>query len=119
MDTLQISGELAETIQSEAAVRGLTVENFLRSVILRERTLANRCKIEQEQDWWLSLPLSERAKYQGEFVAVHNKELIDHGKDENALHKRIRAKYGNTPILIMPAEGPREVRILSPHLVQE
>lgn len=118
MTPLQVSDELAQTIQTEAATRGLTIENFLRSVILRERTLANRRKIEQEQEWWLNLPLSKRAKYEGKFVAVHNKQLIDHDKDENALGKRIRAKYGNTPILIMPAEGPREVRIFSPRLVQ-
>jgi hypothetical protein len=40
--------------------------------------------------------------------------LVDHDQDENALHNRIGAQYGKTPVLIMPAEGPREIRILSP-----
>jgi len=118
MTILQISDELAQTIQNEATTRGVTIENFLRSVILRERTLADRRKIEQEQEWWLSLPLSKRANYESEFVAVHNQQVVDHDPDENALHKRIRTRYGNTPVLIMPAAGPREIHIFSPRLVQ-
>lgn len=119
MTNLQVSDKLAEEIRKEAEARGLPVEAFLRSAVRRERTLADRRKIEQEQEWWLKQPLSERAKYEGEYVAVHNQTLVDHDQDESALHNRIRAKYGKTPVLIMPAEGPREIRILSPRLVRE
>jgi len=119
MTNLQISDELTQEIRSEAETRGLPVEDFLRTVVQRERTLADRRKIEQEQAWWLSLPLSERAKYEGGFVAVHNRTLIDYDQDEEALTHRIRAKYGKTAILIMLAGGPREIRIFSPRLVQK
>ncbi len=119
MTNLQISDQLADEIRQEAEARGLPIEAFLRSAVRRERTLAERRKIEQEQEWWLKQPLSERARYESEFVAVHNQTLIDHDKDEDALHGRIRAKYGKTPILIMPAEGPHEIRVLSPRLVRE
>ena len=119
MTSLQVSDELADEIRQEAEARGLPVEAFLRSAVRRERTLAERRKIEQEQDWWLKQPLSERARYEGEFVAVHNQTLVDHDKDENSLRSRIRAKYGKTSVLIMPAEGPREIRIFSPRLVRE
>jgi hypothetical protein len=111
MTPLQISEELAKEIWDEANTRGLPVEDFLREVLQRERTLANRHKIEQEQTWWLSLPLSERARYEGRYVAVHDKAVVDHDKDPEALRRRIRAKYDNTAILMMPAEGPREIHI--------
>ncbi len=88
-------------------------------VMRRENTLATRHKIEQEQEWWLSLPLNVRAKYESEFIAVHNRQLIDHDTDEIVLHKRIRARYGKTPVLILPAQGPREIHIFSPHLLRE
>ena len=111
---LQISEELAGVIQKEAQTRGKTVEDFLKSTIQRERTLGEQ----QEQEWWSSLPLTERAKYDGEFIAVHNRKLIDHDQNEIKLYGRVRKKYGKTPILIMRAEGPREVRIYSPRIVQ-
>ena len=117
MTALQISDELAQEIWQEAETRGLPVEDFLKAVVRRERTLADRRKIEQEQTWWFSLPLSERTKYQGHFVAVHQQTLIDHDPDEQALYQRIRAEYGQIAVLIMPAEGPHEIRIVSPRLI--
>ncbi len=118
MAALQISKELAGSIQNEARMRGVSIEHYLRVAIRRERVLSSRKIIEQEQEWWLTLPLNERAKYEGEYIAVHKQRLIDHDKDEAALYKRIREKYGKAPILVMPAEGPREIRIYSPRLVR-
>ncbi len=116
---LHISDELAGVIQREARTRGKSVEDFLKSAIQRERILTERQKIEQEQEWWESLSLTERAKYEGEYVAVHNKKLVDHDKNEVQLYSRVRKKFGRTPILIMPAEGPRELQIYSPRVIQK
>ena len=118
MTVLQISEDLAQEISSVAENRGVAVEEFLRIMMRRERTLAQRKKIEQEQNWWLTRPLSERAQYEGQYVAVHNQELIDHDPDRQALRRRIRTKYGQTAILMMPAEGPSEILIFSPRLEQ-
>ena len=119
MTILQVSETLAEAIRYEAETRAQSVEDFLAIVLRRERTLADRRKIEEEQDWWLSLPLSERAKYEGQFVAVHNRRLLDHDRDELALRRRVRSEYKKTAVLLMPAEGPREIRIVSPRLERE
>jgi hypothetical protein len=116
MAVLQVSEDLVQAIQDEATIRGLTIESFLHGAVARERTLSDRRKIEREQGWWLSLPLSERAKYEGEFVAVHNYQLVDHDIDRIELYRRVRERYGNTAVLIMPAEGPREIVIRSPTL---
>jgi len=85
----------------------------------RESRLAARRKIEQEQEWWLNLPAEERAKYNGEFIAVRDRRLIDHDTDAGVLYRRIRAKYGNEPVLLMPAEGPKEIQIYSSVLVHQ
>lgn len=116
MAVLQVSEDLVQTIQNEATTRGLTIESFLHGAVARERTLSDRRKIEREQGWWLSLPLSERAKYEGQYVAVHNHQLVDHDLDKIVLYKRVRARYGNTAVLIMPAEGPQEIVIRSPRI---
>ncbi len=118
MMTLQLSNELAEEISNEAETRGLVIEEFLRLLLRRERTLADRQKVEQEQNWWLSRPLSERAKFEGQYIAVHNKKLIDHDVDRLSLRRRIRATYGQTAILIMPAEGVPEINVYSSRFVQ-
>lgn len=113
---LQISEDLAQEIEQEAKYRGVTIEKFLQTVVRRERTMAAREKIEREQQWWLRQPLDLRIKYQGQYVAIHNQEMVDHDVDENELHQRVRARYGNMPILIIPAEGPLDLHIYSPKL---
>ncbi len=117
--TLEITNELAGIIQREAKTRGKSIEDFLRIAIQRDRILTARQKIEEEQAWWESLPLEKRAKYAGKYIAVHNKKLVDSDKNENQLYARIRAKYGKTSVLIMPAEGVQEMRIYSPRIIEE
>lgn len=119
MKVLTVSDELATEIEAEAEARGVAVEALLKQAIRRERTLAERKKIEREQAWWLEQPLTERAKYSGKYVAVHNQVFIDADKDKIVLSRRIRARFGKTPVLIMPAEGPREIQYYSSHLVRE
>jgi len=116
---LQISDELASVIQREAKTRGKSVEDFLRAAVQRERTITERQKIAQEQEWWENLPLTERAEYAGEYVAVHQQQLVDHDKNAAQLYTRVREKYEQAPVLIMPAEGPREIRIYSPRIVSK
>jgi len=49
-------------------------------------------------------------------VAIHLHAVVDHDKSEEALRKRIRAKYGKTAVLIAPSHGRRELRIVSTRL---
>lgn len=115
---LEISSELAVAIQQEAETHGKSVEDFLRIALKRERVLSERQKIAEEQAWWGNLPLTERAKYAGKYIAVHNQKLVDHDTDEVALYQRIREKYGKTAVLIMPAEGVKDIQIHSPRISQ-
>ena len=55
---------------------------------------------------------------EGEYVAIHNREVVDHDSDEGLLRKRIRTAYGKTPILLTPADGKREYRITSTRLTR-
>lgn len=116
---LHVSDELAGAIKKEAQARGKSVEDFLKSAIQRQRSLEERQKIETEQEWWMNRPLSKRAKYEGEYVAIHNKQLVDHDKNEVALYNRVREQFGKTAVLIMPAEGPRDFQIFSPRISQQ
>lgn len=119
MKVLNVSDELATEIESEAQARGIEIEALLKQAIRRERTLVERKKIEREQAWWMSQPLTERAKFSGKYVAVHNQELVDADADKQALNQRMRARFGRTPVLIMPAEGPHEFVHYSYHLERE
>jgi hypothetical protein len=71
-----------------------------------------------EQAAWGAKPLEERKVYRGEFVAVREGQVVDHDVDQRALYLRVRARFGHTPVLIVPAEWtePPVYTIHSPHL---
>ena len=116
MSEIIVHEPLASQIRQEAAQAGVDAENLIATAVRHYRFQAQRRKIETEAEWWRGVSAGVRALYAGESVAVHDKVVIDHDRDEEALRQRIRARYGKTPILITPAEGRREFRIVSTRL---
>lgn len=95
---------------------GVDAENLIATAMRHCRFQAQRRKIEAEAEWWRGVSSELRARYTGEFVAVLDQAVLDHDRDEEALRRRIRTRHGKTPILITPAEGRREFRIVSTRL---
>ncbi len=116
MIDLVVPAELAREIRLKAEMEGVAVETVLEAAWRHYQMLANRRKIKSETVWWNNQPEGERARYKGKYIAVHQQAVVDYDSDRVALHGRIRAKYGRTAVLIIPAEGPRGIRILSPRL---
>ena len=57
-----------------------------------------------EQDSWYARPDYERKQFYGEHVAIYYGKVIDHDADRISLLQRVREKYGNSPIPIIPSE---------------
>ncbi len=77
-----------------------------------------RTKIRAEAEAWRSLPATVQRSYGEDFVAIHNRQVVDHHRDRLTLYRRVRARFGDVPILITPANAasPREFRIISPRV---
>ena len=116
MGDIVLSEPLASQIRREAEAQGVPVEQFLEAALRHYRFEAQRTKINAEAQWWRAAPPELRAQYAGEFVAVHNQQVVDHDRDEENLRRRVRARYGKTAVLLTPAEGRRELRIVSTRL---
>ncbi len=59
-----------------------------------------------------------RQTYPGQWVAIHDRQLVDHDEDVAPLHRRMLDRYGRMPVLIQRVtESPvEEVYIRSPRL---
>ena len=113
-----LNEKLAQDIQWEAERQGLQVEQLLTKALRYQQQIYRSQRLENELSWYESQPLDYRARFVGEFVAVCNHAVIDHDSDRHALNQRISQKYGSTPVLVIPAEGPREIRVYSPKVEQ-
>ena len=113
MGKLVVEEPLASQILEEAKNQDITVEEFLETAVYEIKSRARRKKINAETVWWESVNMETRQKYKGEFVAVHNKQVVDHDADEEILRDRTRKKYGKLAVPIMPWTGMREIRVVS------
>lgn len=77
-----------------------------------------RAKIHAEAQAWRSLPVAVRGDYGDDFVAIHDRQVVDHDNDRLTLFRRLRARFGDVPILITPANAapPREFHLISPRV---
>ncbi len=116
MSEIVVHEPLASYIRQEAEAEGIGVESLLDPALRHYRFEAQRKKINSEAEWWRTLPADARAPYAGEFVAIHNRQIVDHGSDEESLRQRVRARYGKTAVLVTPAEGQRELHVVSTRL---
>jgi hypothetical protein len=57
-----------------------------------------------EQVAWFTRPKVERLRYQGQYVAVYQREVVDHDPERRALYLRVRKRFGPTPVLLVPAD---------------
>lgn len=81
----------AEDTSTEELLDRAVVE-FLEKVALQ--------KLQDETHAYESLHPQLVQQYSGEYVAVHNGVVVDHDIDVRELHLRIRAKFGQMPILL-------------------
>ncbi len=61
---------------------------------------AQHDRIKAETEAGYELPSEERARYAGQFVAVHEGRVVDTDSDRSALYARVRERFGRQPILI-------------------
>jgi len=116
MSEIVLREPLASQIRQEAESEGIGIESLIEAALRHYRFEAQRKKINSESEWWRAAPPEIRAAYAGEFVAIHNKQVVDHDQDEETLRKRVRARYGKIAVLLTPAEGQRQLRIVSTRL---
>ncbi|MFH1633644.1 MAG: DUF5678 domain-containing protein [Chloroflexota bacterium] len=116
MSTLDLPTTLTKEIRWEAETAGMSVADLLGDAIYHYKLVLQRRKINAEATWWNSASSEIRDIYQGEYVAIHCQQIVDHDVDRAALYDRVRKKYEDAAVLITPARGIPTLRILSPRL---
>ena len=109
---------LASPLRLDAEAEGLPVENLIEAALRHYRFQSQRKKLAAEAAWWQNAGPQLHAQFTGEFVAVHQHAVIDHDRDETMLRQRVRARFPKTAVLIAPAHGRRELRMISTGLSQ-
>ena len=108
----QVFTELVPVAEHENKEIGELVNEALRQYLWE----AKERKIDREMEAYRTMHAELKQRFLGEYIAIHNGELVDHDADRRALSRRVRQKYGSVAVLITPVEEEpeREFLMLSP-----
>lgn len=86
-------------------------------VVVREKPSTAE-QLALEEAYWYGLPVEMRARYANRYVAIKNRQVIDHDADQRTLYLRVRRRFGSDPVAIVWADWqePPVFEIRSPHL---
>ena len=100
MLTVALKPDVAEQISQIAGESKMETEAVVDTAVrayLRKRAEE---KIRAEQKKFNEQKESLLVKYKGEYVAVHNGEVIDHDPSIGELHRRVHTSLGRIPVLL-------------------
>jgi hypothetical protein len=71
-----------------------------------------------EEDYWYGLSGEMRTRYANRYVAIKDRQVVDHDADQRALYLRVRQRFGSDPVAILRADWhePPVFQIHSPRL---
>lgn len=102
--TLEIPAELYERIERLAAVRetpvAYVVQEVLSLAVEQIEVTADEAKMDREDAAYQAMHAELFEKYAGQYVAIHNGELVDVDEDEMALYMRIDERFPDEVILL-------------------
>ncbi|MCS6909139.1 MAG: hypothetical protein NZM11_01000 [Anaerolineales bacterium] len=118
MSELVLHDPLASEVRRMAEIEGTTAEQIVAEAVRQYRAAARERKIRAEAEWWRNAAPELRARYAGQFVAVHERQVIDHDTDENLLFERVQERWPGAAVLITAATGRPEVHIRHPQVIE-
>jgi len=116
MLTITLKPDVADQVNQLASGAQTQAEAIVDEALRQYLREFRRQKIEAEGDAFEQQRVVLLAQYPGEYVAMHEGTVIDHDQALGALHLRVFARLGHTPVLLkqVTAEAEREAVFRSP-----
>ena len=75
---------------------------------VREHGSLDRRKISEESQAYQQHHAEMKAQYMGQYIALHNGQVVDHDMDVAVLRQRVRQRFGRKPVMITLVEEEAE-----------
>ena len=112
METITLRADLQATLTASASLEAKSINELVNEAVehyLLQRQLA---QIDVEIEAYQRLHPMLRPAHLGQWVAVHEQQLVDFDIDRAALYHRVRQKYGPRPVLIRQVADQPEADLL-------
>ena len=104
MEAITLRPDLRESLEREAQRLALSLDDLANEAIENYMRQLQRAKIDDEIGAFHAKHQELKRQYLGQWVAFHEKRLVDHDIDRATLYRRIRKAYGDIAVLIRQVE---------------
>lgn len=104
MPTVTLDQNVYKRLKAAADENETTADALLENAARQYLWELERQKISEESAMYRQQYPELKEKYLGQYIAMHLGKVVDHDIDEDALWKRVRQRYGRTPVLILRVE---------------
>ncbi len=104
MPTIAIESELYRRVEEASRQHEAGMGEILTEAVRRYLWELDRRKISEESKIYRQRHAELKAQYLGQYIAMHNGQVVDHDSDFQALHQRIRQRFGRKPVMITLVE---------------
>jgi hypothetical protein len=115
---------LIREAKAAAAHRGVTLttivtEALARSLSVHSATQGPTNDLQPDMAWYRNNRAKLLRRYKGEYLAIIDGAVVDHGRDFNDVATRVFARFGNRNIFMPLVQADDEVvRVRSPRVVK-
>ncbi len=99
-DPIVLRPDLCEALERNAEEESRTVSDLVNEAVSEYVFHLQQKKIEREAAAYEQMHPDLRERFLGQWVAIHDGQLVDHDSDRMALYRRVRARFPHTAILV-------------------
>lgn len=104
MPTLVVEPALYKLVEEAALEHEASIDEILSKAVRHYLWELDRRKISEESRIYRQRHAELQAQYPGQYIAMRNGQVVDHGADFQTLYQRIRRRFGRTPVMITLVE---------------
>jgi len=118
MTTITLTPELVQQIENLSGKEPTDPQAFVTKAVRAYLNQMRREKIQAETEAFNAQYARLKEAHLGEYVTVHQGEVIDHDADLRTLHLRVYGRLGHTAVLLkqVTEESERDLTFRSPRL---
>lgn len=112
MPTVVIEPELYKRVEQAAREHNTSTNEILSQATRQYLWELNRRKISEESKIYRQQYPQLKAKYLGQYIAMHDGQVVEHDTDFSSLRQRVRQRFGKTPVMITMVEDTAEPTLI-------
>lgn len=97
-----------QQVEQVAAEQTATPDQIIEAAVRAYLRQLDRVRIKAEAEAYQALHAELVQQYLHQYVAIYNRQLVDHDEDFQQLHARIRQRFGQQPVLLRRVETQAE-----------